>query len=292
MPKTKSSNTYSEVRSRNYDDVFVSSDFEYWAFRHPLTETLWPRFVYNCEKKGSWFIELKGFPYFSLDLTISGSAVYTVNGKKFVSHAGDLLIAPPSCNKRTESLNRARLKSIGLELYGKSLLSIIENLNLNQGLKISLKKPDIFEEKCKKLFNLLRAKKTGTENLVSALCYEILVYVSANHITHTEDAYPDILTNVLRAIHQAPSENFTCGELAARAHCSEPTLYRLFQKHLQTSPQNYIMSYKMELAKKYIQIGDLSHKEVAAHLGFQYPCYFSRVYKQYWGFSPNKTNIN
>ena len=81
---------------------------------------------------------------------------------------------------------------------------------------------------------------------------------------------------------------FSIPELAAMSNTSKATLNRLFRKYLNTSPQAYLNSLRMENAKNLIRRGNLSFKEIAEQLGFRNSLYFSTSFKKYTGVAPSE----
>lgn len=62
----------------------------------------------------------------------------------------------------------------------------------------------------------------------------------------------------------------------------------LFKNNLHTTPNKYITSKKMELAKKLLLAGFFSCQDVAEECGFSDCYYFSKLFKQVEGLSPTE----
>lgn len=67
---------------------------------------------------------------------------------------------------------------------------------------------------------------------------------------------------------------------------SRVTLYRLFQKSLQTSPSAYLLEYRLTQAMKMLEMGT-SVKNVSISCGFSDSFYFSKMFKKYKGMPPS-----
>lgn len=75
-------------------------------------------------------------------------------------------------------------------------------------------------------------------------------------------------------------------ELTQRTQLRRGALFALFREHLGTSPYQYLLRQKMNLAAhRLIASGDRV-KEVAASVGFADPLHFTRVFTQVHGLSP------
>lgn len=69
---------------------------------------------------------------------------------------------------------------------------------------------------------------------------------------------------------------------------------KLFKKEMGVTPREYLLSCRMKLARELIASGtenlhsNYSVSQIAEACGFADPLYFSRVFKQYYGFSPSE----
>lgn len=80
----------------------------------------------------------------------------------------------------------------------------------------------------------------------------------------------------------------TLGTLAAEAGISERYLRKLFMRHLQLSPFDFLSRLRVDKAVELLRNTDLSVKEIGFACGFRSPQYFSRVFKQHTGVPPRE----
>lgn len=66
------------------------------------------------------------------------------------------------------------------------------------------------------------------------------------------------------------------------------TLFRLFKKNLNQSPEKYITDLRISSAITLLTTTDLPVNAVAVSVGFKDPLYFSRFFKQQTGYSPRE----
>ena len=82
--------------------------------------------------------------------------------------------------------------------------------------------------------------------------------------------------------------NFGVQELAKLLTISYSQLYRKLKTLKQSSPVIYIRSFRLEKAKKLLaETAGITISEVAYKVGFDDPNYFSRVFSEHFGQSPN-----
>jgi AraC-like DNA-binding protein len=74
--------------------------------------------------------------------------------------------------------------------------------------------------------------------------------------------------------------------LAETVHLSPGYLGDLLKKETGLNAQEHIHQYVIEEAKNILLNSNQSVSEIAFHLGFEYPQYFSRLFKQKTGTTP------
>ena len=80
----------------------------------------------------------------------------------------------------------------------------------------------------------------------------------------------------------------TLEQLAAVARLSPYHFARQFKTATGLPPHEYVISRRVERAKQFLQGGDLSLAEVAAHAGFSDQSQFSRHFKRLVGVTPGQ----
>ena len=76
--------------------------------------------------------------------------------------------------------------------------------------------------------------------------------------------------------------------LAKQCNISEVYLRKLFNRHLNTTPGQYVSEIRLQKAKQLLAEGTLKIRSVSEECGFSNPYHFSRFFKQYTGMSPTE----
>ncbi|WP_147322832.1 helix-turn-helix domain-containing protein [Emticicia sp. C21] len=82
--------------------------------------------------------------------------------------------------------------------------------------------------------------------------------------------------------------DITPAELAKELGVSLRQLQRIFKDELDITPNNFIITLKMEEAAKMLKIEDKNISEIAYAIGYSEPAYFTKVFKKYFGQSPKE----
>lgn len=88
------------------------------------------------------------------------------------------------------------------------------------------------------------------------------------------------------------NRNIKISEIAEAINISEIYLYKIFMKHANRSPQQLLLSYRIQLAKNYLSNPDLSIKTIASELGFSNANHFSSIFKKSTGVSPKEYRLS
>ena len=106
--------------------------------------------------------------------------------------------------------------------------------------------------------------------------------------TATYPVNPPWLAEALLLLDSNLDKPISAADLANAAGVSQTALQKSFRKAFGTTVGKYILSMKMQTAKRLLCEEDLSVKEVAARTGFSTPNYFCQTYHAFYGHAPNR----
>lgn len=107
-------------------------------------------------------------------------------------------------------------------------------------------------------------------------------------IVFTKPEKEDHVKNAISFMKSNVFSSLTLGEIAEECNISKSQLSLLFSREMSTSPINFFLTLKIELAVKYLLLTDMNIKEIGYRLGFKDQYYFSRLFKNIMGVSPLK----
>jgi ligand-binding sensor protein len=93
-------------------------------------------------------------------------------------------------------------------------------------------------------------------------------------------------------IQRYSNKKITSKDIARYMNLSPDYFCKIFKKQFGQSVMDYIIGYKIGIAKKKLIHSDLSIIEISVDLGFSDSNYFSRVFKKKVGVSPNTYRMN
>ncbi len=132
------------------------------------------------------------------------------------------------------------------------------------------------------------AREMVLERLLEVLLIEALRATSHN------TAQPGLLrgladarlANAIRSIHADPRRGWTVEQLAREASLSRSVFFDRFRRKVGAAPMEYILSWRMALARNMLRRGAGSVKEVAETVGYGSASSFSVAFNRFVGIPP------
>lgn len=287
----------------------------------PLSEIvtlLQPSASYSklVEYAGRWRIrpELAGKPvYFAV---LEGECrVVGAGDSPVIVRAGDFVLAPTSSEQALESLEAPRHgidmvpRELGEGRFRVGPADASVNLRMQVGfcsfaspdaaLLVSLLPAMIVARGEPRLAQLLalvgdetRAARSGRELVLERLLEVLLIEAlrcgsdTASFPSVARGLSDDRLVGALRAMHERPAYSWTVADLAAEAAMSRSAFFARFSRIVGLPPMEYLLTWRMALAKRMLRTRDLAIEQVAARIGYSSASTFSTAFTRHVGMPP------
>lgn len=226
-------------------------------------------------------IEISPFaiPYYDLTFVLEGTMVYHINGLKYTLRKNDVVFLPPgTIRSREYAVVNVRYVSYNFHL--------IKDAECN----LPIYMPNTVTEEIKNLllgfhFPTIQNKHYDHEKCVcilNAILYEL---INLNSYPTSNKYVLDMLRYISTHITEAISLNTLCQFTnLSREYCSY-----LFKKETGETVVSYINRKKMQYAKDLILHNEMTLQDISEYLGYSNYNYFSRTYKKYHSYPPQKT---
>jgi AraC-like DNA-binding protein len=94
------------------------------------------------------------------------------------------------------------------------------------------------------------------------------------------------LAAALRRMHERPTESWTVAQLAKAAALSRSTFFERFRREVGVTPMDYLLGWRMALAKDLLRRESASVAQVAEHVGYSSASTFSVAFARHVGRPP------
>jgi transcriptional regulator GlxA family with amidase domain len=139
-----------------------------------------------------------------------------------------------------------------------------------------------------------REHRAGRELILTRLVEVLLV--EALRSSPGDDAPPGLLRGLsdaklataIRYMHGDPSRSWTMAQLAKRTALSRSTFFERFARTVGVAPMEYLLAWRMALAKDLLRREDLALDEVAERVGYGSASTFSTAFSRHVGQPPGR----
>lgn len=138
------------------------------------------------------------------------------------------------------------------------------------------------------------AIRPGRESALSRLVE--LLLIEAMRSTTAGSAPPGLLRGLgderlavaLTLIHAHIERRWTVAQLASAAALSRSTFYERFTRVVGVPPMEYLLAWRMRIAKQWLRQGELRTSEIAERVGYGSGSAFSVAFRRYAGVAPSR----
>lgn len=205
----------------------------------------------------------------------SGETRVRINDFSFIADPGDLILMPPGTDYEFGTFQKAVRSAIVVR--GEMVELILRNLRGKYVFSENEHGGNL--QKVEQFFQ----ESDASEQRLSVWCYDLL-----SSLVRKEEVcdIPEILQKVLLKMKKNLEVRMPLEELALELGISVRTMSRLFKKHLQISPHQYLLQIRMKRACQMLSCDDFSIKEIAISTGYPNALNFSSEFRRVLGCSP------
>lgn len=225
--------------------------------------------------------------YNKLYYLCKGEYRFRINGQEYEGRPGQLFLLPYSSTQTYYALEGESAEKYWIHCTfscaSRDLLQIID-------LPICIDVDD--DQAVKAMFEDILCDTSTLHGAVAqkaAVLKLLAYYIQRAGDSGAELIRDDRYLTITRYIQEHLREKMTVEELAALVHLNPNYFIRYFRKMTGSAPMEYVMNTRISKAREYMHRTEpVPIKEIAESCGFQSVHYFTRVFKQYTGYTPSK----
>lgn len=263
------------------ENYTIGYETEHYLYSHTLTKN--PQFQP---------FDMHAHNQYELLFIINGDAKYTIEGNTFPIHSGDLIIIKPRLYHTIhfpEATTYERFNVYFNKLpFNKAVVDEVFSKHGKVNVATSVPFSRQWSERMDEVITTYSDadKAEAMQHLISELLFW-LKYNLESFLSLTDYSNNTVLTAIIKYINENLGSIGSVADIAQNNFISEPYLFHLFKKHLNTTPKNYIMQKKMLQAERLIKNGE-KLKNVCQKVGYTDYSVFFKAYKKYFGKNPSE----
>ncbi|PFN99574.1 hypothetical protein COJ85_18815 [Bacillus sp. AFS076308] len=220
-----------------------------------------------------------------------GTANVNVNGQIFTVNRGDLVLINPNMEHDALSCVDSSLKGFSLTFSGLHLSLLPEGFMIASDEKpvlnvqeqhITIQKyiEDIYEE--------FKNNDPGSQEIISSLLKTLIIKILRILFTTDSSQNATISEKVKKYISENYNRDVSLNELASVVFVNPYHLSHTFKEEMGIAPIQYLITYRIEVAKTLLLSTNSPISEIASKVGYPNANYFNLLFKKYTGYSPGK----
>lgn len=232
---------------------------------------------------------LNGFHYHQFVWFSQGNGIIKYNGNAAEIKSGTVVFIPKGTPHEYHKIT-STWKSNWICFSGWACDKLLNESELTDIKFISVENEGKILSLMSSINTVMKEDLLYSAELASSLLYSLIIEMNRIHNNIT-DKYDKIncsqINKALRHIDKNYFNKITMNELCGIANLSEPQFCRLFKKHLNMRPMEYLLKVRLRKAKQLLIETDLSILDIAESVGYDNPTYFSMLFKREIGISPS-----
>ena len=228
------------------------------------------------------------FSYFAVEYIARGRWELSSDHGTHEIGPGSIFAYSPETSYRLKPLDDHHLVKFFVDFKGRGAEQKLRDAQIELGVPVQLLNTrwvhDIFDQ-----ILALSSSQLGFAKSVGTMLTELMfmrikedrLNVSRGQ-SHSHTTYMRCRRYILRNYIQIARVD----DIARACHIDAAYLSRLFRRFAGEAPSRFLTRLKMASAGEFLLVQKTSVKEVAAHVGYDDPYHFSRVFKSHYGLSP------
>ena len=224
-------------------------------------------------------------PILAVELVLEGQFHFEQNGVESICGPGEVFLVRPGSDTAMRYHQADIGRKLVMEITGPLLGPLVNLMQLHRINAFQPTNADWLIQRHDQARKILEEGKPDYMRESSLLAYDVLTSLGRSA---GQNRLPIAVRQAISLMEHRITSSVGLQELCDYTQTSQPTLHRLFAKHLGEAPINYYLNLKIQTAKTSILAPGASIKSVAAEFGYDNPQYFSALFKKRTGMSPQK----
>ena len=254
---------------------------------------------------GDFYTQIKGFEddrphshdFVELLIITSGSIAHSLNGKKSILSAGDVILIMPGDLHQFIKPNVEESSS-----FHRDILFSTDYFKKVCDSYSSFLFEDLSQKKYHLLFKLSPEQFSQIENYISTLIldrksetYDMMVYSLCTYFINIVlsqylqlSTHPQWITSLLSVLNNPVNLSYSLASLTKDVNFTHSYMCRDFKKHVGITMTEYFNNQKMYYAHALLTTSSISIEKICEMIGINNVSHFYKLYKKVYGSTPKK----
>lgn len=241
-------------------------------------------FAFGVSRWGEeWSIDKEFDRYISFNFFLEGGIILQSARSTLQAKAGDLVIARRTPVTLRTPPGGMAVKYCLLLSSNATQNAICDQIAPHDPAVLTMRDPEKITALLENIYKLIKNGSSRKE-------LDTAIFTFLREVQQQQQRKPSTSALLDKALYILRQKNFRLSrsELAQECKVDPRTLTRLFVRHLDTPPGQYIIRCRLEKAAQMLCLSDEPVKKIADECGFSTPMFFAREFRQHFACTPTE----
>lgn len=243
-----------------------------------------------CEP--GYYTKREGFRSILLLYTVSGNGCARYRDREYELKAGQVLLMDCYDYQEYNTKSDCKWEIKWLHFFGSTSQEYFNIIYDKSGAVIDIRDSSSVQSILDEILMMADKSDFLPEARVSMfilqLITELLLEGGDSSVSYNTRVLNEHVKLALEFVEENYNNNISLSDMASHSCCSEYHFSRLFKKITGYSPYEYIVKYRVNIAKNLLKNTDKSVEDITEYVGFGSPSNFIRTFRELEGMTPLK----
>lgn len=250
--------------------------------------------IQQCPPNYSWGPKTR--PQYHMHFVLDGCGYFEIENQKFHLTRGQIFLIPPNISAHYYAASSNPWHYAWVSFVGNKAQSYVRQAGFS---------PDVFVRDCylppekfsSLIYEMLQAhqmtvtnelKRCGTLFHLFALLTDSKQASASSDGPHYDYSSKTYLEHALQFIQFNFNRNIQISDIADYIGITRSYLFHIFKQNLNIAPKEYLLQYRMDKAKEFLEKTRESIQDIASNVGYHDSLAFSKMFRHVVGESPSQ----
>lgn len=219
-------------------------------------------------------------PHYLLHYVLHGQGTYCVGGRTYSLKGGDAFLIYPGVTSIYSAEEEDPWEYCWIGFDGSDVHSVLQSCGFSMSNHVCRDQSNgVLWKEFMQLIEYFNEKKGNEFTLLSQL-YLCFSHLYIPYPPSSKEIHEIYIERAMDYIHNNYTYDIKISDIANHLHIDRTYLYKLFMAYIETSPQHYLISYRIDISKKLLKETPLSVTEIAYSCGFKDASSFNKHFKK------------
>lgn len=255
--------------------------------------------IQQCSPTHSW--GPKSRPQYHLHVILDGSGYFEIENHKYHLSRGQIFLIPPNVTSHYYSDSSNPWYYAWVSFIGTHAEKYLQQAGFLNGVYVrdSYFPPEEYSALISQMLEAHKLTITNELKRTSTLFSFFSLLTESNQVLNSssgkavyEYSGSTYLEHAIQFIQFNYNRNIQVSDIADYIGITRSYLFNIFKTNLNISPKDYLLHYRMDMAKNLLETTSDSIQIIAENVGYKDPLCFSKMFRQYTGVSPSQYRKN